>query len=82
MSQSPQPSPSPQPREWANPTPAGLVALAVACFCFFALLNGFINHTAESNAMPLMAYTPSRSRTRASTSAPSSSGDHRKGFAG
>lgn len=56
MSQSPQPSPAPQPKEWANPTPAGLVALAVACFCFFALLNGFISKTpGTSNAMPLMA---------------------------
>ena len=35
---------------WANPTPAGLVALAVACFCFFALLNGFV----EKSAMPLV----------------------------
>ena len=35
---------------WANPTPAGLVALAVACFCFFALLNGFV----EKTAMPLV----------------------------
>ena len=30
------------PKEWANPTPAGLVALAVACFCFFAMLNGYL----------------------------------------
>ena len=37
-------------KEWANPTPAGLVALAVACFCFFALLNGFVN----TSAMPLV----------------------------
>jgi succinate-acetate transporter protein len=37
-------------KEWANPTPAGLVALAVACFCFFALLNKFI----EPSAMPLI----------------------------
>jgi succinate-acetate transporter protein len=37
-------------KEWANPTPAGLVALAVACFCFFALLNGFV----EASAMPLV----------------------------
>ncbi|MCL2024715.1 MAG: hypothetical protein FWG78_02925 [Coriobacteriia bacterium] len=36
--------------EWANPTPAGLVALAVACFCFFALLNGFV----ETSALPLI----------------------------
>jgi len=35
---------------WANPTPAGLVALAVACFCFFGLLNGFV----EPSAMPLI----------------------------
>jgi succinate-acetate transporter protein len=40
----------PAAKEWANPTPAGLVALAVACFCFFALLNGFI----EPSAMPLI----------------------------
>ena len=39
-----------QNREWANPTPAGLVALAVACFCFFALLNGFV----APEAMPLL----------------------------
>ena len=39
-----------QTKEWANPTPAGLVALAVACFCFFALLNGFV----EKSAMPLV----------------------------
>jgi succinate-acetate transporter protein len=44
------PSPSPVPKEWANPTPAGLVALAVACFCFFALLNGFV----DKSAMPLV----------------------------
>jgi len=37
-------------KEWANPTPAGLVALAVACFCFFALLGGFV----EKSAMPLI----------------------------
>jgi len=37
-------------REWANPTPAGLVALAVACFCFFALLNGYV----EPSALPLI----------------------------
>ncbi|MCL1952280.1 MAG: GPR1/FUN34/YaaH family transporter [Oscillospiraceae bacterium] len=37
-------------KPWANPTPAGLVALAVACFCFFALLNGFV----EKSAMPLV----------------------------
>jgi len=37
-------------KEWANPTPAGLVALSVACFCFFALLNGFV----EKSAMPLI----------------------------
>ena len=37
-------------KEWANPTPAGLVALAVACFCFFALLNGFVGQS----AMPLI----------------------------
>ena len=39
-----------QTKEWANPTAAGLVALAVACFCFFALLNGFV----EKSAMPLV----------------------------
>ncbi len=38
------------PKEWANPTPAGLVALSVACFCFFAMLNRFI----ELSAMPLI----------------------------
>ena len=38
------------PKQWANPTPAGLVALAVACFCFFALLCGFV----EKSAMPLL----------------------------
>jgi len=37
-------------KEWSNPTPAGLVALAVACFCFFALLNGYV----KSTAMPLV----------------------------
>jgi len=37
-------------KEWSNPTPAGLVALAVACFCFFALLNGYV----ESSAIPLL----------------------------
>ena len=37
-------------RDWSNPTPAGLVALSVACFCFFALLNGFV----EPSAMPLI----------------------------
>jgi succinate-acetate transporter protein len=37
-------------KEWANPTPAGLVALSVACFCFFALLNGYV----EKSAMPLV----------------------------
>ena len=37
-------------RDWSNPTPAGLVALAVACFCFFALLNGFV----DKSAMPLV----------------------------
>jgi len=37
-------------KDWSNPTPAGLVALAVACFCFFALLNGFV----EVSAMPLV----------------------------
>jgi len=37
-------------KEWANPTPAGLIALAVACFCFFAMLNGFV----EPSAMPLI----------------------------
>jgi len=36
--------------DWANPTPAGLVALSVACFCFFALLNGFV----DSTALPLL----------------------------
>ena len=44
------PDKSPAHREWANPTPAGLVALSVACFCFFALLNGFV----EPSAMPLV----------------------------
>ena len=39
-----------QIKEWSNPTPAGLVALAVACFCFFAMLNGFV----EKSAMPLI----------------------------
>jgi succinate-acetate transporter protein len=43
------PAPS-APAEWSNPTPAGLVALAVACFCFFALLNGFV----EPSALPLL----------------------------
>jgi len=37
-------------KEWSNPTPAGLIALAVACFCFFGLLNGFV----EASAMPLV----------------------------
>ena len=41
---------APAQKEWANPTPAGLVALAVACFCFFAMLNGFV----EKSAMPLI----------------------------
>ena len=40
----------PAAKEWSNPTPAGLVALAVACFCFFALLNGFV----KPSAMPLI----------------------------
>ena len=40
----------PAHKDWANPTPAGLVALAVACFCFFGLLNGFV----EKSAMPLI----------------------------
>lgn len=35
---------------WSNPSPAGLVALAVACFCFFALLGGYVDHS----AMPLV----------------------------
>ncbi|MCL2325117.1 MAG: hypothetical protein FWC40_03115 [Proteobacteria bacterium] len=35
---------------WSNPAPAGLVSLAVASFCFFALLNGFV----ETSAMPLI----------------------------
>jgi len=39
-----------QTREWSNPTAAGLVALAVACFCFFALLNGYV----RPSAMPLI----------------------------
>ncbi len=43
-------APPPAAGQWANPTPAGLVALSVACFCFFALLGGFI----ESTAMPLV----------------------------
>ncbi|MDR2687484.1 MAG: GPR1/FUN34/YaaH family transporter [Oscillospiraceae bacterium] len=42
--------PNVQAKPWANPTPAGLVALAVACFCFFALLNGFVG----KSAMPLV----------------------------
>ena len=37
-------------KEWSNPTAAGLVALAVACFCFFALLNGYV----KPSAMPLI----------------------------
>lgn len=37
-------------KTWSNPSPAGLVALAVACFCFFAILGGFVDHT----AMPLI----------------------------
>ena len=37
-------------KEWANATPAGLIALAVACFCFFAMLNKFV----EPSAMPLI----------------------------
>ncbi len=40
------PIPSTQPA-WANPSPAGLVALAVACFCFFALLSGRVEHSAQ-----------------------------------
>ncbi|MCL2143403.1 MAG: hypothetical protein FWH44_04000 [Methanomassiliicoccaceae archaeon] len=36
-----------QTKEWSNPTAAGLVALAVACFCFFALLNGYVDATAK-----------------------------------
>ena len=43
-------SPAPAANEWSNPTPAGLVALSVACFCFFALLNGFV----EPSAIPLI----------------------------
>lgn len=31
---------------WSNPAPAGLVALAIACFCFFAILGGFVDHSA------------------------------------
>lgn len=41
---------APAHKEWANPTPAGLVALSVACFCFFGLLNGFV----QPSAMPLV----------------------------
>ena len=41
---------APAHKEWANPTPAGLVALSVACFCFFALLNGFV----APSALPLV----------------------------
>ena len=37
-------------KEWMNPTPAGLVALAISCFCFFALLNGFV----QASALPLI----------------------------
>ena len=36
-----------QTKEWANPTPAGLVALAVAAFCFFGLLNGYVDGAAR-----------------------------------
>ncbi|MDR1668935.1 MAG: GPR1/FUN34/YaaH family transporter [Oscillospiraceae bacterium] len=39
-----------QTKEWSNPTPAGLVALSVACFCFFAMLNGYVS----AAAMPLV----------------------------
>ncbi|MCL2817617.1 MAG: GPR1/FUN34/YaaH family transporter [Clostridiales bacterium] len=39
-----------QTKEWSNPTPAGLVALAVACFCFFGMLNGFV----DKSALPLI----------------------------
>ena len=39
-----------QTKEWSNPTPAGLVALSVACFCFFAMLNGYV----DASAMPLI----------------------------
>jgi succinate-acetate transporter protein len=48
MNETPQTQPA--TKEWSNPTPAGLVALAVVCFCFFALLNGFVRPT----AMPLI----------------------------
>ena len=34
-------------KEWSNPTAAGLVALAVACFCFFALLMGYVGPAAK-----------------------------------
>jgi uncharacterized protein len=55
MSESMTPStPDTHKKPWANATPAGLVALAVACFCFFASLMGFVNKTADSNAMILM----------------------------
>ena len=40
----------PAQKEWANPTPAGLVALATACFCFFAMLNSYV----DKSAMPLI----------------------------
>jgi len=35
-----------QEHSFANPGPAGLGGLAVACFCFFALLNGYVGHGA------------------------------------
>lgn len=37
-------------KSWSNPSPAGLVALAVACYCFFAILGGFVG----KEAMPLI----------------------------
>lgn len=37
-------------KNWSNPSPAGLVALAVACYCFFAILGGFVG----KEAMPLI----------------------------
>jgi len=41
---------APVAQDWANPTAAGLVALSVACFCFFAMLNGYV----ETSALPLI----------------------------
>ena len=55
MKEAPKPSLQDNPniaaqKDWANPTPAGLVALAVSCFCFFGLLNGYV----DQSAMPLV----------------------------